>query len=89
MIPDVRVFLDVDHTATGSEASSNEQVDTSNTTLVFCTKRFFDSGPCLQARALAAILTCLQELIRAICHHCLLAGAHPCCAPAQAAHRCA
>ena len=48
MMPDIRVFLDVDHTATGSEASSNEQVDTSNTTLCFCTERFFDSGPCLQ-----------------------------------------
>lgn len=48
MMPNVCVFLDVDHTATGSEASSNEQVDTSNTTLCFATMMFFDSGPCLQ-----------------------------------------
>mmetsp|Transcript_78334 Transcript_78334/g.155678 ORF Transcript_78334/g.155678 Transcript_78334/m.155678 type:complete len:737 (-) Transcript_78334:352-2562(-) len=52
MIPDLRIFLDVDNLGSGTLNSAH--IDISATVLCFCTPRFFTSGPCA------------QELVRAV-----------------------
>ena len=46
MMPDVRVFLDVDNL--GSGVLNSTHIDISGLVLCFCTSRFFVSGPCAQ-----------------------------------------
>ena len=46
MIPELRVFLDVDNLGTGTLNSAH--VDISSSVMCFCTQLFFRSGPCAQ-----------------------------------------